>query len=102
MFLYVLKQGEGVADLLSNHKIKGNDYIYASIKINGYAKWFYVGAGKKLRLAQIIALTHKINAFVLHIPAKRKHRIDLRSYTAVYNHLLLEAMQKDILVLSST
>lgn len=88
--------------MLSFHNINGNDYIYASIKINGSVKWFYVGAGKKLRLAQVIALTNKINAFVLHVPAKRKHKIDLRSYTAVYNYLLLEAMQKDILILSST
>lgn len=88
--------------MLSFHKINGNVYIYAHIYIDARAKWFYVGAGKKLRLQQIVTLTHKINNYVLHRDTRRKHKIDLRSYTAVYNHLLMESLDKDLLVCSST
>lgn len=88
--------------MLSIHYIKGKPYIYCSININCRKKWFYVGAGTKIRLKQINATTNKINAYVLGIAARRKHKIDLRSYAAVFNKLCIEAMEKEMLVLYST
>lgn len=88
--------------MLTFHKINGHDYIYAHINIDGRAKWFYVGAGKKLRLEQLNTLTHKINSYVHHRATRRKHKIDLRSFEAVNNYLIIESMNKDLLVLSST